>query len=69
MDRIVHNTVWVSAGDINMREHYAKKDRGLARKTRRAALTSKAPTGGIDSRCRRYPLGITAVLKGNNHQS
>ena len=28
MDRIVHNTVWVSAGDINMREHYAKKDRG-----------------------------------------
>lgn len=28
MDRIVHNTVWVFAGDINMREHYAKKDRG-----------------------------------------
>lgn len=28
MGRVIHNTVWVSAGDINMREHYAKMDRG-----------------------------------------
>ena len=32
-------------------------------------LSSKALAGGIDSRGRRHPRGITAVLKGNNHQS
>ena len=30
MDRVVHNTVWVSAGDINMKEHCARKDRGAS---------------------------------------